>query len=550
MAFGIQTRLSLIHGILSEPGEEAPRLVYADWLEEQGDPLGELVRLHLAMGRPWVSKTRLQGLQRRERELLDGLGVGPALSTALLDEARYGGPPVGWCYAIVDGLPLLWITPGLRKGRLELPPRTWVERFGWFTVRVGFYDSYKSQFEVHVQSLRELLKWPLMDRCIGLDMAVVKKFYGDSGGLLAEWPGTAGLLRLGGFGAEVLSGGLAGLVDLDISGSWLGQEMITALAAMPGLRRLRVSRSFFHAGTIGGLARLAGLRALDLSRGPVGDPDALVLAEGALHDLAELNLEQSEISDDGALALIRSPNLPKLRRLNLAHTNIGTRAVEELCRTDRFLRRGVLQLHGCPGGDEMLTAVARSPQAVHLRLLTATGVTDAAALALARAPYLAGLVNLFLGGGQIGPDGAEALTGGSLAHLEELTLVGNPIGDRGALALARFVQARGQPSLNLSYTGVTAEGISALVGSGRLAGLDELWLDDNQIGDAGAAALAGCRDLAGLGSLWLSNVDLSDAGARALLESPHLPTGLRLHSSGTAISPQTQAALRERFRGY
>jgi uncharacterized protein (TIGR02996 family) len=38
-------RDSFLHMILENPDEDAPRLVYADWLEEQGDPLAEFIRL-------------------------------------------------------------------------------------------------------------------------------------------------------------------------------------------------------------------------------------------------------------------------------------------------------------------------------------------------------------------------------------------------------------------------------------------------------------------------------------------------------------------------
>jgi uncharacterized protein (TIGR02996 family) len=554
MTFDAQTRLSLIHGILSEPGEDAPRLIYADWLEEQGDSLGELIRLQLAMGQPWASQARLQSLRRRERELLDGLGVGRALSSEEVIDARYGGLPPGWCYAIVEGVPLLWIRSRAPADPLDLPPREWVERFGWFTVRIGTYDSYEYRYEVDAETLRRLFDWPLMERCIGLDMAEVERFYDDCGGLLATWPGAARLLRLGGFGTGVLaSPNLAGLVEVDLRNEYhFGEAAVAALAAMPELRRLRVSKSSFKAGAIPALARLSGLRALDLSESlRLVDGDAWTLALGSLHHLVELNLERTGISDDGALALIRSPNLPHLRRLNLARTGIGARTVEELCRTDRFLRCGELQLHGCEGGEEMIATVARSPHAAHLRALTASGsaCTDAMAFDLARSPFLKGLVKLFLARGEIGPEGAEALLGGSPPHLEELTLRGNPIGNRGALALARFVYARDDPYLDLWSTGVTAEGIAALVESGLLAGRTDLNLDDNQIGDAGVAALASCRDLAGLRSLWLWDVGMTEVGVQALLNSPHLSAELSLHSHGNAISPETQTALRERFRG-
>jgi Ran GTPase-activating protein (RanGAP) involved in mRNA processing and transport len=299
------------------------------------------------------------------------------------------------------------------------------------------------------------------------------------------------------------------------------------------------------------LARLSGLQALDISENiSLGDAEAVALAQGALHDLTELRLERTNITDEGALALIHSPKLSQLQRLGLARTSIGARTVEQMCRTARFFRCGELCLHDCQGGGKMIAAVARSPHATLLRSLTASesACTDATALELARSPHLKGLVKLCLVRGQIGPDGAEALTDGSLPHLEELTLRGNPIGDRGALTLARFLQAKGAPSLYLGDTGLTAEGIAALVGSSCLAGLHSLRLYANPIGDAGVAVLAGSPDLASLHELWLNDVTMTDAGGRALLDSPHLPPELRLYTHGNALSSETEAALRERFR--
>lgn len=36
---------SLIQGILASPNNDDLRLIYADWLEERGDPRGEFLRL-------------------------------------------------------------------------------------------------------------------------------------------------------------------------------------------------------------------------------------------------------------------------------------------------------------------------------------------------------------------------------------------------------------------------------------------------------------------------------------------------------------------------
>src|SRR5262245_8003222 len=43
------THDALLADIAEQPDEAAPRLVYADWLEEHGDARGEFVRLHLAL---------------------------------------------------------------------------------------------------------------------------------------------------------------------------------------------------------------------------------------------------------------------------------------------------------------------------------------------------------------------------------------------------------------------------------------------------------------------------------------------------------------------
>jgi uncharacterized protein (TIGR02996 family) len=58
------------HAIFEAPDDDVPRLLFADWLEDQGDPRGELIRLqcHLARWEPdWRRRTQLQ---QREQELL------------------------------------------------------------------------------------------------------------------------------------------------------------------------------------------------------------------------------------------------------------------------------------------------------------------------------------------------------------------------------------------------------------------------------------------------------------------------------------------------
>src|SRR5690348_16461105 len=110
--------------------------------------------------------------------------------------------------------------------------------------------------------LRQLFEWPLAERCIGLDMGEVRRFYGDFDGLLKGWPGAPGLLRLSGFGSGALtSGHLPGLVSVDFRNVYgFSEEMASALAALPGLRCLRLSPIDLEPRGAEALAKLSGLR--------------------------------------------------------------------------------------------------------------------------------------------------------------------------------------------------------------------------------------------------------------------------------------------------
>src|SRR3712207_3468959 len=67
---------AFLQAILENPEDDASRLIYADWLEEQGYPArsarGELIRVHDALrDLPADDPRRLQ-LEERQRELLEG----------------------------------------------------------------------------------------------------------------------------------------------------------------------------------------------------------------------------------------------------------------------------------------------------------------------------------------------------------------------------------------------------------------------------------------------------------------------------------------------
>src|SRR5688500_3802818 len=60
-----------LEAIRHDPDDDIPRLIYADWLEERGNPRGELVRIQCELARLPAADERRPALQSRELLLLN-----------------------------------------------------------------------------------------------------------------------------------------------------------------------------------------------------------------------------------------------------------------------------------------------------------------------------------------------------------------------------------------------------------------------------------------------------------------------------------------------
>jgi uncharacterized protein (TIGR02996 family) len=60
----------LLRAILAAPEEDAPRLAYADWLTQQGDPFGDFIRVQCRLARTEPRRCRNLPLPRRSRGFL------------------------------------------------------------------------------------------------------------------------------------------------------------------------------------------------------------------------------------------------------------------------------------------------------------------------------------------------------------------------------------------------------------------------------------------------------------------------------------------------
>lgn len=207
---------------------------------------------------------------------------------------------------------------------------------------------------------------------------------------------------------------------------------------------------------------------------------------------------------------------------------------------------------GAAGAARLMPATAASPHARHV-LLGTNAIGDEGALTVARALAEGhGLRTLYLGCNRIGPDGVTALADALSADgtVRALWLKRNPVGDDGVTALAAMLRRNttlrtldlvntgattaslrllldaltGRPHpverLFLGGNGLTADSAELLAAFVRDAGVRELYLPANHLGDRGAAVLAA----AAAGSahpvrLGLGGNGIGPAGARALADA-------------------------------
>ena len=60
---------AFLQAILEAPDDDAPRLIYADWLEEQGDPRGAFIRVQCQLARMAEDDPRRPALEVEETPL-------------------------------------------------------------------------------------------------------------------------------------------------------------------------------------------------------------------------------------------------------------------------------------------------------------------------------------------------------------------------------------------------------------------------------------------------------------------------------------------------
>ncbi|HEY8504059.1 MAG TPA: TIGR02996 domain-containing protein [Gemmataceae bacterium] len=379
---------AFLEQVRARPDDDAPRLIYADYLEERGDPRGEFIRLQCALAELPPTDPDRARLAAREQELRE----------------RHGAEWAGAVPRLVSG----W---EFRRGFIEevaLPAGAFLESAAeLFRLtplrRVRLYGA--------AEFLDRLVQAPELARVRELDLC---------GGEL----GNAGVNLL------VRSPHLANLELLDLSFNGVsdaGVQILARAGNLPSLRRLYLNDNArigaAGARALAGSAPLRGLTVLDLSANAIDSTAVQALTAGAaLGNLGVLQLHTNEIGDKGAAALAGSALLGRLLRhsprLDLHDNAIrpaGARALagSEFAPLVRVLDLGENHL-GSDGVEELTRAAGLS--GLRTLVLRQNRIDDAGAIALAEWPLLEQLEHLDLSDNPLTATGLEALRGSAFLN--------------------------------------------------------------------------------------------------------------------------------------
>jgi Leucine Rich repeat len=279
------------------------RLIYADWLEETGQPeRAEMIRLQC---------NPQSGNHPREMDLTKAIGAQCPETMRKQVERWY-----------------------FKRGLLQAS----------VTMRVFQSKAFQEQAP----------EWIRQARVHGLTLRGTTKHWQK----VADSPVLAHVHELALAGVHTLR--------IQQNGIRHGLMHLAAVSTLPRLRRLElpdnhVTLESLHA--LAGWPQASRLTSLDLQTNWLSAAEASVLFNSPhLSGLTVLSLYYCRIGDPGARALASSPHMAGLRRLHLGCCGIGADGVRFLGESPYLRRLQYLSLLSNPLGDEGVSALLASPQ--------------------------------------------------------------------------------------------------------------------------------------------------------------------------------------------
>jgi uncharacterized protein (TIGR02996 family) len=384
---------AFLQAIIENPDDDAPRLIFADWLEEHGESTrADFIRVQCELANlPEDDEVRRPSLQEREWELLTKHGKQwlaelPVLEGIEWDEVGTRGKRE--------------MVPCFERGFASAVIAEDEKAFQKHAATLFHAAPIKElRFNQRVAELEVFLACPDLERLKLLRMAT--QVDPNRIGMLANCPR------------------LSRLTDLDLSLNNLGDEGVQVLIESPYLTRLTD---------------------LDLSSNNITETGIRSLSVWPVHEqLRYLYLAGNRIGDEGARGLL---SWPSLTGLVLNGNEIGPGWVSVFIDSPLFARLHWLSLGGNRIGNEGVRSLANCSQPSRLASLDLgyNSIGPTAISYLARAVWLRGLKELDLGLNPIKTAGVKVLAdlaaSEHLPKLKILKLQHAQIGDIGASALA------------------------------------------------------------------------------------------------------------------
>lgn len=358
------TDAGFLRRIIARPDADGPRLVYADWLDERGDPRGRFIRVQIALAR----------LGRDH----------PARPALAADELR------------------------LREAHAAEWAREFAGRAGRCTFRRGFVEAVTlsaRQFADHAAAL--LAAAPIravrltgvatdLDALAAAPLRRVRELDLSGNDL-----GDAALGRL-----LAPDRPLERLESLSLTANSLTDRSLAVLRrlAAPRLTRLDLSHNHFTTAADALVERTA-LARLDLRHNDVRDPGRLVA-----RSWVELLLANNPLGDAGARRLLAAPGAWVSRVIRLDECGLTADVVPALLAAPAAARLEELHLTGNALEDAGAARLIAGPwprlRTLHL---AGNGLTDAFAALLERSPLFARLARLGLAGNRFSAAGVNSL---------------------------------------------------------------------------------------------------------------------------------------------
>jgi uncharacterized protein (TIGR02996 family) len=423
---------AFLDDVIACPEDDGPRLIYADWLDDQGEAArAEFIRVQCALARLDEDDPERDALLDRQRRA-EAAGWWEPSPPGAIDFRRERGLPQD------VGVRLDWLLENGEELFRSAPVRRLRLR--------------GSRFDAPEQAER-FAAMPLLARLEALDLGDTSLWDHHLGPILAS-PHLRGLVALGLADNPILPQGIALLAEADLPRlTWLDldecgvtDEDVRALAAAPfaaGLRTLRLGQR-------------------DPEGAYLSDEAVRALADAPLAELRTLSLAGNRYTAAGVAALARSPNLFRLEALDTSafvdwvgefHPRRGL--AEALAGSPLAGRLRDLDLTGQRLGVGGITALAEAPMP-RLRRLTLddNDLGDEGVRVLLRAGWAPGLRSLSLSDNCVGAAGVRALGEAVLPNLRELDLRRNAFGRDCGEALAASPQLGRLRRLSLADNGL------------------------------------------------------------------------------------------------